>query len=80
MILCSIFVEQTKRKTTHKLNDMTIFANLSNGDQVQIKVEGNKAEIFNYIENYEGNDLGNDLICQSFVTNFEETGVVIFAA
>ena len=61
------------------MKNLTVFANLSNGDQVQIILEGDKNQIFNYITNYEGNDLGNDLICMDFVTNFTETGVVIFA-
>jgi hypothetical protein len=58
---------------------MTLFANLSNGNEAQIKVEGNMTEIFNFIENYEGNDLGNDLILEDFVTDFELTGVIIEA-
>jgi hypothetical protein len=58
---------------------MTVFANLSNGNQAQINVEGDMTKIFNFIENYEGEDLGNDLICEDFITNFEETGVVIEA-
>lgn len=58
---------------------MKVFANLSNGNQTQIKVEGDTAKILNYISNYTGSDLGNDLICEDFVTDFEETGVEIEA-
>lgn len=56
---------------------MTIFANLSNGNEAQIKLEGNKAQILDFITNYEGNDLGNDLVIEDFVTDFELTGVII---
>ncbi len=56
---------------------MTIFANLSNGNEAQIKVEGNQTQILNFIENYKGNDLGNDLVLEDFVTDFKLTGVVI---
>lgn len=56
---------------------MTIFANLSNGNEAQIKVEGNQAQILNFIENYKGNDLGNDLVLEDFVIDFKLTGVVI---
>ena len=58
---------------------MKLFANLSNGNQTQIDVEGNISEILNFISEYKGDDLGNDLILQSFVTNFTETGVIIEA-
>ena len=58
---------------------MTVFANLSNGNQTQIKLEGDIKLILDYISNYEGDDLGNDIICEDFVTDFEETGVVIEA-
>jgi len=56
---------------------MTLYATLKNGNQTQIKVYGNQKEILNYIERYEGNDLGNDIILEDFVTDFEETGVII---
>jgi len=56
---------------------MTLFANLSNGDQTQIKVYGDQTQILNFITNYNGNDLGNDLIIQDFVNDFEETGVIL---
>ena len=65
------FIKQTKT------NKMTIFANLSNGNEAQIKVEGNQTQILNFIENYKGNDLGNDLVLEDFVTDFKLTGVVI---
>lgn len=71
---CYIFVST---KTNNSI--MTVFANLSNGDQVQIEVMGDMAKIMNFIGNYEGDDLGNDLILQPFVEDFKETGVVIFA-
>lgn len=56
---------------------MTVFASLSNGNQTQIKLEGDMKLILDYISNYEGDDLGNDIICEDFVTDFEETGVII---
>jgi hypothetical protein len=58
---------------------MTILANLSNGNQAQIIVKGDQKKIVAFIEAYEGDDLGNDLICESFVEDFEETGVIIDA-
>ena len=58
---------------------MTLFANLSNGNQTQITVKGNLTLIANFISEYNGNDLGNDLILQDFVTDFTETGVIIYA-
>ena len=58
---------------------MTIFANNSNGTQSQIKLEGDMKMIFDFIENYQGEDLGNDLICEDFVTDFECTGVILEA-
>lgn len=57
---------------------MTLFATLKNGNQTQIKIYGNMAEIANYIDNYNGDDLGNDIILEDFVTDFEETGVIIY--
>lgn len=56
---------------------MKLFAKLSNGNETQIEVKGDMKKIFEFISNYEGDDLGNDLILQSFVTDFEETGVII---
>lgn len=56
---------------------MKVFATLSNGNEAQIVVKGDSKKILNFIANYEGNDLGNDLVCESFVTDFEETGVII---
>lgn len=56
---------------------MLVYANLSNGNQVQIKLEGDNDKIMEFINNYQGNDLGNDLVCEDFVKDFEETGVVI---
>lgn len=56
---------------------MKVFANLSNGDQAQIEIKGDDQKIMEFISNYEGDDLGNDLICEEFVSDFEETGVII---
>jgi hypothetical protein len=56
---------------------MTILANLSNGNQAQIIVKGDLNKIVAFIEAYKGEDLGNELICESFVEDFEETGVII---
>ena len=58
---------------------MKVFATLSNGDQAQIELTGDISAIRSYIANYEGDDLGNDLICEDFVTDFKETGVIIYA-
>lgn len=54
---------------------MKVFANISNGSQTQIKVTGDLTKIFDFISNYEGDDLGSDLVCE----DFEETGVIIEA-
>mgnify|MGYP003655358755 CR=1 FL=1 len=56
---------------------ITVFANMSNGTEEQFKVIGDTNKILNFIENYEGDDLGNDLYCEDFVEDFEETGVII---
>lgn len=58
---------------------MTIFANHSNGNQEQVIIKGDMNKIFAFIESYEGSDLGNELICQDFVTDAEPTGVIIFS-
>jgi len=58
---------------------MTVFANLSNGNQAQIKLEGNTSMILNFIETYEGDDLGNDIILEDFITDAVQTGVIIEA-
>lgn len=57
---------------------MKVFATLSNGNQSQIELIGDEKEILNFIENYNGNDLGNDIVCENFVTDFNETGVIIY--
>ena len=61
---------------------ITFFANLSNGNQTQIEFTGNVPKMLLFASNYEGNDIGNDLITESFndnsfVTDFRETGVII---
>lgn len=58
-------------------NYYTTYATLSNGNETQIKVYGDQKAILNFVVDYEGSDLGNDLICEDFVEDFEETGVVI---
>ena len=58
---------------------MTIFANLKNGDQTQIELIGDNGKILKFITEYEGNDLGNDIILEDFITDFNETGVIIYA-
>lgn len=50
---------------------MTVQANLSNGNKAVVRLEGNIAEIVKFIENYKGNDLGNDIAFEDCVTNFE---------
>jgi len=57
---------------------MTIYATLSNGNLEQVILEGNTNKILTFIENYKGDDLGNELIMQDFVTNATPTGVVIY--
>lgn len=54
-----------------------VFATLQDGTQTQINVWGNSEKIVRFIETYQGDDLGNDLICENFVEDFEETGVTI---
>ena len=71
----SLYISTIINKLKHKT--MTIFANTKNGQQVQIKLFGNLTMILNYIENYTGNDLGNDIILEDFITDFEETGVIL---
>jgi hypothetical protein len=56
---------------------MKVFAKLSNGNQAQIELKGDVEKIINYIENYEGDDLGNDIICEDFVEDCWATGVEI---
>lgn len=58
---------------------MKVFANLSNGNKEQINLIGDNNKILSFIENYEGNDLGGDLILQDFVEDFECTGAIIEA-
>ena len=56
---------------------MLVFARLKNGNEIQIEVLGDQTKIIQFIEDYKGDDLGNDLILQDFVTEFRETGVEI---
>lgn len=56
---------------------MLVFARLKNGNEIQIEVLGDQTKIIQFIEDYKGDDLGNDLILQDFVTDFRETGVEI---
>ncbi|UFK27473.1 hypothetical protein [Elizabethkingia phage TCUEAP2] len=56
---------------------MLVFARLKNGNEIQIEVLGDQTKIIQFIEDYKGDDLGNDLILQDFVTDFKETGVEI---
>ena len=60
-------------------NIMKIFANLKNGDQTQIELIGDNNKILKFITEYEGEDLGNDIILEEFITDFNETGVIIYA-
>lgn len=46
---------------------MMVFAKITNGTQAQIKVKGDISKIFSFIENYKGDDLGNDLILAAFI-------------
>lgn len=56
---------------------MLVFARLKNGNEIQIEVLGDQTKIIQFIEDYKGDDLGNDLILQDFVTDFKETEVEI---
>ena len=56
---------------------MLVFARLKNGNEIQIEVLGDQTKIIQFIEDYKGDYLGNDLILQDFVTDFKETGVEI---
>lgn len=58
---------------------MKVFANLSNGNKEQIELIGDNNKIINFIENYEGDDLGGELLCQDFVEDYKSTGVIIEA-
>ena len=62
-----------------KENSIKVYAAQSNGDLHQCEVIGDTTKILAYIGAYQGNDLGNDLICQDFVEDMPETGVIIFA-
>ena len=56
---------------------ITVYANLSNGNQEQVILTGDDKKIISFIESYKGDDLGNDLICSDFVEDAEPTGVII---
>tara|TARA_R110002020_G_C15654218_1_gene716035 strand:+ start:239 stop:418 length:180 start_codon:yes stop_codon:yes gene_type:complete len=56
---------------------ITVFANMSNGTEEQFKVIGDNNKILDFIEKYNGNDLGNDLFCEDFIEDFESTGVIL---
>ena len=58
---------------------MTVYRDSANGDQIQMNVYGDIPKIVDYIDYYDGDDLGNDLSKQSFVTHTEDTGVIMFA-
>lgn len=60
------------------MTSFKLFANLSNGKQQQVQVFVNSSEkYFSFIENYNGNDLGNEIILQDFVTNAIPLNVII---
>ena len=44
--------------------------------QVELTVSS-ATDYLNFIENYEGNDLGNDIIFEDFVVDTKATGVII---
>ena len=56
---------------------ITVEAKKSNGTKEFIQVFGDMKQIFKFIEEYEGNDVGNDIILKDFVTDFKSTGVII---
>lgn len=60
-------------------NSIKIFAKLSNGNLAQVEIFGDLNKIFSYIENYKGNDVGNDIILEDFVTDTKSTGVIMSA-
>ena len=55
-----------------------IFADKLDGSQMQVELTVSSAtDYLNFIENYEGNDLGNDIIFEDFVVDTKATGVII---
>ena len=56
----------------------SVFANLENGTSEQVILTINEPKrYFDFVENYEGNDLGNDIIFEEFVIDAEATGVIM---
>lgn len=49
----------------------------SNGTQELVEFFGDMQKIFIFIENYEGDDLGNELICQDFISDTKHTGIIM---
>ena len=55
-----------------------IFADKLDGSQMQVELTVSSAtDYLNFIENYEGNDLGNDILFEDFVVDTKATGVII---
>lgn len=72
-------MEINNNKTVNKMEDnIMVFAQLKSGVEMQIELIGDNLAIMQYIENYEGDDLGNDIIMEDFVDDFNDTGVRVF--
>jgi len=60
------------------MTNFTVFAKLGNGTSEQVVLTVSEPQkYFNFIENYEGNNLGNDIIFEDFVIVGEATGVIL---
>ena len=60
------------------MTTFTVFANLNETTQEQVLLTVSEPQkYFDFIENYEGDDLGNDIIFEDFVDNAECTGVTL---
>lgn len=59
------------------MKNITVLCNLSNGNQEQVELIGDNVKILEFISNYEGNDLGNDLILQDFINEVIFTDVIL---
>lgn len=60
------------------MTSFKLYATKLNGDEMQVKVFVTSAnEYLNFVSNYEGDDLGNDILLEDFVLDTRATGVII---
>lgn len=60
------------------MTSFKLYATKLNGDEMQVEVFVTSAnEYLNFVGNYEGDDLGNDILFEDFVLDTKATGVVI---